>query len=52
MSPHHRPTVPGGWHTALAWGVVFTVASLLAWLPRMRGDKPQSATGGTHHPVP
>lgn len=45
-------TVPGSWRTALAWGVAFTVAAFLAWLPRMRGDKPQASTGGTHSPVP
>ncbi|MFG2721514.1 CynX/NimT family MFS transporter [Streptomyces sp. NPDC048416] len=45
-------TVPGSWHTALAWGVAFTVAALVAWLPRMRGDTPQASTGGTHSPVP
>ncbi|MEU6389130.1 MFS transporter [Streptomyces sp. NPDC046939] len=45
-------TVPGSWHTALAWGFVFTVAAFLAWLPRIRGDKPQASTGGTHSPVP
>ncbi|MEV0019683.1 CynX/NimT family MFS transporter [Streptomyces tendae] len=44
--------VPGSWHTALAWGVAFTVAALLAWLPRTRGDKPQASAGGTHSPVP
>ncbi|MFI9230508.1 hypothetical protein [Streptomyces rimosus] len=36
------PTLPGSWHPALAWGVAFTVAAFLAWLPRMRGDRPQS----------
>lgn len=46
-------TVPGSWHTALAWGVAFTVAAFLAWLPRIRGDKPQeSTTVGAHSPVP
>ncbi|MFG2317146.1 CynX/NimT family MFS transporter [Streptomyces tendae] len=45
-------TVPGSWHTALAWGVAFTVAALLAWLPRLRGDQPQASAGGTHSPVP
>ncbi|MFK4547388.1 cyanate permease [Streptomyces tendae] len=44
--------VPGSWHTALAWGVAFTVAAFLAWLPRMRGDEPQASTGGAHSPVP
>ncbi|WP_399199246.1 hypothetical protein [Streptomyces sp. WAC 06725] len=36
------PTLPGSWHPALAWGVAFTVAAFLAWLPRTRGDRPQS----------
>ncbi|MET7359842.1 MFS transporter [Streptomyces sp. NPDC005562] len=45
-------TVPGSWRTALAWGVAFTVAALLAWLPRMRGAGPKTSTGGTHSPVP
>ncbi|MEU1117375.1 MULTISPECIES: MFS transporter [unclassified Streptomyces] len=45
-------TVPGSWRTALAWGVAFTVAALLAWLPRMRGAGPEASTGGTHSPVP
>ncbi|MER7413029.1 CynX/NimT family MFS transporter [Streptomyces cacaoi] len=45
-------TVPGSWHTALAWGVVFTVAALLVWLPRTRGDAPQVSDGGAHSPVP
>ncbi|MEV0261628.1 MFS transporter [Streptomyces sp. NPDC050617] len=44
--------LPGSWHTALAWGVAFTIAALLAWLPRMRGDEPQASTGGTRSPVP
>ncbi|MFJ8061912.1 CynX/NimT family MFS transporter [Streptomyces sp. NPDC096142] len=45
-------SVPGSWHTALAWGVAFTVAALLAWLPRVRGDRPQASTGATRTPVP
>ncbi|WP_242441069.1 CynX/NimT family MFS transporter [Streptomyces sp. CB02923] len=45
-------TLPGSWHTALAWGIAFTVAAFLAWLPRMRGDRPQSATGVTRSAVP
>ncbi|MFJ8391662.1 CynX/NimT family MFS transporter [Streptomyces sp. NPDC094144] len=45
-------TVPGSWRTALAWGVAFTVAAFLAWLPRMRGDKPQESTVAAHSPVP
>ncbi|MEU1941789.1 CynX/NimT family MFS transporter [Streptomyces sp. NPDC059474] len=44
--------VPGSWHTALAWGVAFTVAALLAWLPRMRGDRPQASAAGAPSPVP
>ncbi|MFE7115941.1 CynX/NimT family MFS transporter [Streptomyces sp. NPDC057654] len=45
--------LPGSWHTALGWGIAFTVAAFLAWLPRMRGDKPQASTGGTTHvPAP
>ncbi|GCD40257.1 MFS transporter [Streptomyces chrestomyceticus JCM 4735] len=35
-------TLPASWHTALAWGVAFTVAAFLAWLPRMRDDRPHS----------
>ncbi|MEU7150940.1 MFS transporter [Streptomyces sp. NPDC045456] len=45
-------TLPGSWRTALAWGVAFTVAAFLAWLPRMRGDRPHSSTGATRSPVP
>lgn len=46
-------TLPGSWRTALAWGVAFTVAAFLAWLPRIRGDKPQeSSAGAAHSPVP
>lgn len=45
-------TLPGSWRTALAWGVAFTVAAFLAWLPRTRGDKPQESTGAAHSPVP
>ncbi|MFI6350200.1 CynX/NimT family MFS transporter [Streptomyces sp. NPDC050560] len=40
-------TLPGSWHTALAWGLAFTVVALVVWLPRVRGDKPQAATTGT-----
>ncbi len=36
------PTLPGSWHPPLAWGVAFTAAAFLAWLPRMRGDRPHS----------
>ncbi|MEU1329604.1 hypothetical protein [Streptomyces sp. NPDC005865] len=32
--------------------MAFTVAALLAWLPRMRGAGPKTSTGGTHSPVP
>ncbi|WP_234434445.1 CynX/NimT family MFS transporter [Streptomyces sp. NRRL F-5126] len=32
-------TLPGSWHTALAWGIAFTVAAFLGWLPRLRGDR-------------
>lgn len=45
-------SVPGTWHTALAWGVALTVAALLAWLPRLRGDKPRAATGASRAPAP
>ncbi|MFE2379378.1 CynX/NimT family MFS transporter [Streptomyces sp. NPDC059398] len=45
-------TLPGSWHTALAWGAAFTVVAFLVWLPRTRGDKPPVSTGGTHSPVP
>ncbi|WP_241844956.1 CynX/NimT family MFS transporter [Streptomyces silvensis] len=45
-------TLPGSWHTALAWGLAFTVAAFLAWLPRVRGDKPRAATGATRSAVP
>ncbi|MEV6805282.1 MFS transporter [Streptomyces sp. NPDC051132] len=45
-------TVPGSWRTALAWGVAFTVAALLAWLPRLRSDEPPPPTGAAHSPVP
>ncbi|MFE5330404.1 CynX/NimT family MFS transporter [Embleya sp. NPDC056575] len=45
-------TLPGSWHTALAWGVAFSVAAFFVWLPRMRGDKPQTDGGVTRSPVP
>ncbi|MEU7044219.1 MFS transporter [Streptomyces varsoviensis] len=45
-------SLPGTWHTALGWGVAITVAAFLAWLPRLRGDKPQAAGGADHSPVP
>ncbi|GCD95788.1 CynX/NimT family MFS transporter [Embleya hyalina] len=45
-------TLPGSWHTALAWGVAFGVAAFLVWLPRMRGDKPQTGEVVTRTPVP
>ncbi|MER5889435.1 MFS transporter [Streptomyces sp. NPDC001941] len=44
--------LPGSWHTALAWGIVFTVAALLAWLPRMRDDAPRASAEAAHSPVP
>ncbi|MFK0244927.1 CynX/NimT family MFS transporter [Amycolatopsis azurea] len=28
--------LPGGWRSALAWGVVIALAALVAWLPRLR----------------
>ncbi|WP_433574598.1 CynX/NimT family MFS transporter [Nocardia brasiliensis] len=28
--------LPGGWHSALAWGVVPAVVALVVWLPRLR----------------
>ncbi|WP_369213406.1 CynX/NimT family MFS transporter [Streptomyces flavofungini] len=45
-------SLPGSWHTALAWGIAFVIAAVLAWLPRTRHDEPQSATGTTRSPVP
>lgn len=45
-------TLPGSWHTALAWGIAFTIAAFLFWLPRMRGDRPHAAGGATRSPVP
>lgn len=30
--------LPGGWRSALAWGVVITLVALIAWLPRLRTD--------------
>jgi CP family cyanate transporter-like MFS transporter len=30
--------LPGGWRTALAWGLVLAVPALLVWVPRMRSD--------------
>ncbi|MFI6583007.1 CynX/NimT family MFS transporter [Embleya sp. NPDC050493] len=45
-------TLPGSWHTALAWGLAFVIAAFLAWLPRMRGDRPHASTGVTRSPVP
>ncbi len=45
-------TLPGSWRTALTWGVAFSVAAFLAWLPRMRGDRPHSdkPRSGKPHP--
>lgn len=45
-------SLPGSWHTALAWGIAFTVAALLVWLPRMRGDGARASTGTTRSPAP
>ncbi|MFD7587497.1 CynX/NimT family MFS transporter [Kitasatospora sp. NPDC059811] len=45
-------SLPGSWHTALAWGIAFTIAALLVWLPRMRGDGARTSTGATRSPVP
>ncbi|WP_406141249.1 CynX/NimT family MFS transporter [Streptomyces sp. NBC_01089] len=45
-------TLPGSWHTALGWGIAFTVAAFLAWLPRTRGDRPLASTGVTRSQVP
>ncbi|MCA1221132.1 CynX/NimT family MFS transporter [Streptomyces sp. 8L] len=45
-------TVPGSWHTALAWGIAFTVAAFIGWLPRLRSDGPPASGGGTRSPVP
>ncbi|WP_439680711.1 CynX/NimT family MFS transporter [Embleya sp. MST-111070] len=45
-------TLPGSWHTALAWGLAFSVAAFFVWLPRVRGDKPQTGGGVTRSPVP
>jgi len=32
--------LPGGWRSALAWGVVIALAALVAWLPRLREARP------------
>ncbi|MEV8325720.1 MFS transporter [Kitasatospora sp. NPDC056731] len=45
-------SLPGSWHTALAWGIAFTIAALLVWLPRMRGDGARASTGATRSPAP
>ncbi|MFI1584947.1 CynX/NimT family MFS transporter [Embleya sp. NPDC020630] len=45
-------TLPGSWHTALAWGLAFSVAAFFVWLPRVRGDRPQTGGGVTRSPVP
>ncbi|MFD7827478.1 CynX/NimT family MFS transporter [Kitasatospora sp. NPDC059803] len=45
-------SLPGSWHTALAWGIAFTIAALLVWLPRMRGDGARASSGAARSPVP
>ncbi|MFD7455386.1 CynX/NimT family MFS transporter [Kitasatospora sp. NPDC059827] len=45
-------SLPGSWHTALAWGTAFTVAAFIVWLPRLRHDRPGAGTGATHSPAP
>ncbi|WP_345642369.1 MFS transporter [Streptomyces tremellae] len=44
--------LPGGWHTGLAWGIVFAVAALPVWLLRTRGDTPAASTGAAPAPTP
>ncbi|MBB1156211.1 CynX/NimT family MFS transporter [Amycolatopsis dendrobii] len=46
--------LPGGWHSALAWGAVVALAALAGWLPRLRGSGPDAGarTGGSHAPTP
>ncbi|WP_326836330.1 MFS transporter [Amycolatopsis rhabdoformis] len=44
-------TLPGSWHTALAWGLVFAVVALAVWIPRIRHDQPAPA-GSTHARIP
>lgn len=47
-------TLPGTWHSALAWGVVVAVAALAVWLPRLRGSRPDGGvrSHGTHARTP
>ncbi|MFD3486637.1 CynX/NimT family MFS transporter [Streptomyces sp. NPDC058665] len=46
--------LPGTWHSALAWGVVVTLAALAVWLPRLRGTRTDGSvqSDGTHAPTP
>ncbi len=46
--------LPGGWHSALGWGVVVALAALAGWLPRLRGSRPDAGarTGSSHAPTP
>lgn len=45
-------TLPGSWHTALAWGIAFAVAAFLVWLPRTRDDRPQTSNDVPRSPAP
>ncbi|MCX5443860.1 MFS transporter [Streptomyces sp. NBC_00063] len=47
-------TLPGTWHSALAWGVVVALAALAVWLPRLRGARPDGSvqSDGTHARTP
>ncbi|WP_238605563.1 MFS transporter [Amycolatopsis sp. Poz14] len=46
--------LPGGWHSALGWGVVVALAALAGWLPRLRGSRPDAGAraGSSHAPTP
>ncbi|MFI6304018.1 CynX/NimT family MFS transporter [Amycolatopsis thailandensis] len=46
--------LPGGWRSALAWGVVIALAALVAWLPRLREPRPDAGvrTRGKHARTP
>ncbi|WP_063130979.1 CynX/NimT family MFS transporter [Nocardia fusca] len=44
--------LPGSWRSSLAWGAIFAIAAIAAWLPRVRVDRPHAAGGNAHHRTP
>jgi CP family cyanate transporter-like MFS transporter len=44
--------LPGGWRSALAWGVVLVLVALAVWIPRLRGSAPASTPATAHSATP